>query len=92
MITVVPGIAFGMQIINDSAAAMKIQTDSSWSAFNAERVYNPSGNAGCGWYRDPQEHLNMSLMPPHWPKSVEEDFSKQVGWQAAVVQPAFAQV
>ena len=30
-------------------------------------------------------------MPPHWPRSADHDFSKQVGWEAAKVQPSFAQ-
>ena len=59
----VPGIAFGMRMVDDSAVASanttNVQTDSSWSAFNAERAYNPTGSAGCGWYHDPQEYLNM---------------------------------
>ena len=91
----VPGIAFGMRIDTGDAAARNtttIRTDDSWSAFNAQRVYNPTGNAGCGWYRDPQEYLNMSAMPPHWPSSSEEDVKQQRDdWRAVAVQPAFAQ-
>ena len=91
----VPGIAFGMRIDTGDAAARNtttIRTDDSWSAFNAQRVYNPTGNAGCGWYRDPQEYLNTSAMPPHWPSSSEEDVKQQRDdWRAVAVQPAFAQ-
>ena len=69
-----------------------IQTDGSWTAFDAERAFNPAGDQGCGWYHDPQENLNMSAMPPHWPSSSEDDVRTQASqWKPAALQPAFAQ-
>ena len=91
----VPGIAFGMQITTSSADTENttvIQTDGSWTGFNAEQAFSPAGNAGCGWYHDPQENLNMSAMPPNWPRSSEGDVRKQATqWQPAALQPAFRQ-
>ena len=45
----VPGIAFGLRV-GDGRGNTTVRTDGSWSAFNAERVFNPGQpTQGTGW-------------------------------------------
>ena len=64
-----PRVALGIRLLmSDGTAKVVGATDTTWSSFDAQAAYRPSGNAGCVWYRQWQENINASAMPdsPWW--------------------------
>lgn len=74
-----------------------LKTDESWSAFNADVVYQPAGNSGSSdWYWYPQENIDASAIPMGTPLSPTETQKKtnasgrhHQAWVSAVVQASF---
>eukprot|EP01051_Picozoa_sp_SAG22_P009718 SAG22_NODE_830_length_6941_cov_2.114294_4_plen_1368_part_00 len=84
-----PRLALGLRVVlSDGTASVLVATDETWRAFDAQPAYNPAGNAGCIWYRQWQENLNMSVMPANWWGGGAAP-TAAAGWSAAVVQPPF---
>ena len=81
---------------NTSAVVATGGTTASWQAFDADPVYNPTGNSGCSWYWYPHENFNATRAPPNTPLRPgpaprgENAASDTAGWTTTVQQPAFA--
>ena len=86
-----PRLAVGIRVTTAGGGSVVVAaTDATWASFDAQKAYNPSGNAGCIWYRQWQENLDMTRMPAQWwGAGTRTTDAAAAGWGPAELQPAF---